>query len=124
MPVTWDTDTERRLLICCIDPATKPNWEKVAADMGSDFTAEACRQHFGKIKRSALASSTAAAASPSPPKRSRARKERFDATPTKKPRKHAEAETPVKKGGVKAEDDNEEVKVKDEHTKMEDAETA
>ncbi|PGH17706.1 hypothetical protein AJ80_04714 [Polytolypa hystricis UAMH7299] len=51
MGVKWDDTIDRRLLLSTIDPATKPNWEDVAKAMGEDFTSEACRQRFGKLKR-------------------------------------------------------------------------
>lgn len=43
MPVTWDVAADRKLLICCIEPASKPNWERVSNEMGAEYTPEACR---------------------------------------------------------------------------------
>jgi hypothetical protein len=39
----WNEATERKLLLCIIDHAVKPEWPKISDTMGEDFTGEACR---------------------------------------------------------------------------------
>ena len=39
----WTELTERKLLLCIMDPEQKPKWEEVAGRMGQGFTGEACR---------------------------------------------------------------------------------
>ncbi len=39
----WNETTERKLLLCIIDHAVKPEWPKISEAMGEDFTGEACR---------------------------------------------------------------------------------
>jgi hypothetical protein len=41
--VVWDVPTDLKLLMSCLDPESKPNWERVSNAMGDGFTAEACR---------------------------------------------------------------------------------
>ncbi|KEF54909.1 uncharacterized protein A1O9_09352 [Exophiala aquamarina CBS 119918] len=39
----WNENTERKLLLCLIDPEKKPDWTVVSGNMGEGFTSEACR---------------------------------------------------------------------------------
>ncbi|KAI9842210.1 MAG: hypothetical protein M1837_007423 [Sclerophora amabilis] len=50
---SWSQDQEFKLLLAIINLTNPkpPNWNEVAQKMGCDFTKEACRQHFQKIKR-------------------------------------------------------------------------
>ncbi|EEP79282.1 predicted protein [Uncinocarpus reesii 1704] len=98
MPGPWDATTDLRLLMNVIDQAgAKANWDNVAAAMGGGFTAEACRQHFAKLKKSTLDSSpntngateNGAAVTPSPRKRKPREPKAAGETPTKRPRKNA-----------------------------------
>ncbi|KLJ06303.1 hypothetical protein EMPG_10287 [Blastomyces silverae] len=86
--VNWDAAADRALLLNVIDPVAKPNWERVAASMGDGFTAEACRQHFRKLKTEALGEGSPAATTSTPTKTKRKANEPngTDDTPTKKPR--------------------------------------
>lgn len=43
MPIKWDSDSDFKLLLNAYVPPPKIEWEKVAATMGQDYTAEACR---------------------------------------------------------------------------------
>jgi hypothetical protein len=43
MPGPWDEVTERKLLLCLVDPNIKANWGEVAASMGPGFTNESVR---------------------------------------------------------------------------------
>lgn len=43
MPSPWDNTTERKLLLCMIDPKATPRWQFIAQTMGPHFSAEACR---------------------------------------------------------------------------------
>jgi hypothetical protein len=43
MPGPWDAVTERKLLLCIIDPKATPKWDIIAGQMGQQFTGEACR---------------------------------------------------------------------------------
>lgn len=49
MPGPWDHETDRKLLLCLVDPNLKPKWVDVASDMGSGFTSESVRYVFWKI---------------------------------------------------------------------------
>ena len=39
----WNESTERKLLLCLVDPEKKPDWAVVSRNMGDGFTGEACR---------------------------------------------------------------------------------
>ena len=43
MPSPWNASTERKLLLCLIDPKATPRWQLIAQGMGPHFSAEACR---------------------------------------------------------------------------------
>jgi len=43
MPGPWNASTERKLLLCIIDPKAKHKWDIVSEQMGSEFSVEACR---------------------------------------------------------------------------------
>ena len=43
MPSPWSASTERKLLLCIIDPKATPRWNIIAQGMGPHFSAEACR---------------------------------------------------------------------------------
>lgn len=52
----WNEATERKLLLCLVDPEKKPDWPTISGSMGVGFTAEACRSvlrtcshHPGKL---------------------------------------------------------------------------
>lgn len=49
MPGPWDHETDRKLLLCLVDPNLKPKWADVATDMGSGFTSESVRYVFWKV---------------------------------------------------------------------------
>ncbi|KAK2751319.1 hypothetical protein FQN55_001054 [Onygenales sp. PD_40] len=85
----WNDSSDRALLLNVIDPATKPDWARVAEAMGEGFTAESCRQHFAKIKKvTPLApASEAGATTPKSGKRKAKNADGTEETPTKKPRK-------------------------------------
>ncbi|KAK2805100.1 hypothetical protein FQN50_006345 [Emmonsiellopsis sp. PD_5] len=86
----WNDSTDRALLLNVIDPATKPDWARVAEAMGEGFTAESCRQHFAKIKKTTpgvAPASEAGATTPKSGKRKAKNTDGTEETPTKKPRK-------------------------------------
>ncbi|OJD15679.1 hypothetical protein AJ78_04097 [Emergomyces pasteurianus Ep9510] len=86
--VNWNDAADRALLLNVIDPVAKPNWDRVAASMGNGFTAEACRQHFRKLKNEVFGDNSPATTSPSPSKAKRKTNGAHEAniTSTKKPR--------------------------------------
>jgi hypothetical protein len=49
MPGPWDQDTDRKLLLCLVDPNLKAKWAEVATSMGPSFTSESVRYVFWKI---------------------------------------------------------------------------
>ncbi|KAL2423896.1 hypothetical protein ABEF95_009517 [Exophiala dermatitidis] len=120
----WTEATERKLLMCLIDHSAKPNWATIADAMGDDFTGEACRQKFYKLKKESekLLGENDTSTAPKTPKTS-ARKTNGSTGTKRKRRAPEEAETPTKlakkegtpsKSGVKQELDDD-VKVKPEH---------
>ncbi|EHY54884.1 hypothetical protein HRR83_005856 [Exophiala dermatitidis] len=46
----WSASTERKLLLCMIDPKATPRWQLIAQAMGPQFSAEACRQKYYKLR--------------------------------------------------------------------------
>ncbi|KAI9785468.1 MAG: hypothetical protein M1839_009209 [Geoglossum umbratile] len=71
MPSAWDIGQEKKLLLAIIDLTNPkaPQWPHVAEKMGNQYSAEACRQHYQKIRR--LSSATGEAGNvTSPSKRS------------------------------------------------------
>ncbi|KAK2746195.1 hypothetical protein FQN57_003317 [Myotisia sp. PD_48] len=98
MPVTWDVALEHKLLLHTLDPATKPDWDRVANEMGDGLTRESCRQHFQKLRRQVLGDNTEKAdgdapASPKPSTPTSARK--------RKPREPKDPNAPPAKRGRK-----------------------
>ncbi|PGH18805.1 hypothetical protein AJ79_00218 [Helicocarpus griseus UAMH5409] len=120
--VNWDATADRALLLNTIDPGAKPNWERVATTMGDGFSAEACRQRFGKLKRETLgpAAPGTGATTPTPKRKANgANKENGGDgpnTPTKKPR----ARKPKVKDEPKAKEEPKDVKPKFEASDDED----
>ncbi|KAI9774808.1 MAG: hypothetical protein M1840_000024 [Geoglossum simile] len=53
MPSVWDVGQEKKLLLAIIDLTNPkpPQWPRVAEKLGPQYTAEACRQHYQKIRR-------------------------------------------------------------------------
>lgn len=49
MPVSWDANTERQLLLCVISNCAKPDWKVVAAAMGSEYSEEGVRSVFALL---------------------------------------------------------------------------
>jgi hypothetical protein len=45
----WDQDTDRKLLLCLVDPNLKAKWAEVATSMGPSFTSESVRYVFWKM---------------------------------------------------------------------------
>ncbi|PGH06041.1 hypothetical protein GX51_02632 [Blastomyces parvus] len=89
--VNWDAAADRALLLNVIDPVAKPDWARVAAAMGDGFSAEACRQHFRKLKTEALGEGSPVSTTSTPVKTKRKANgtngtNGTDETPTKKPR--------------------------------------
>ena len=101
MPVNWDDSNKFRLLLALIESmevSKMPSWDAVAAKMGSEFTGQAVRQQYQKLKKNAAAEFNtdegSAAAAPAP------------ATP--KPRKRAtpKSKTPKRKTASSEADDS------------------
>ncbi|EAS30781.3 uncharacterized protein CIMG_06260 [Coccidioides immitis RS] len=100
MPSVWDVSSNYRLLFHMVEQCNpKVSWESVAAAMGGGFTAEACRQHFAKLKKTmsdgtANPNGNGGAGSPVPatptPRKRKAREPKAPSeTPVKRPRKNA-----------------------------------
>ena len=43
MPILWNPDQDRKLLLRLIDPGGKHQWGEVASDLGPGFTSESVR---------------------------------------------------------------------------------
>ncbi|KAI9856564.1 MAG: hypothetical protein M1824_005383 [Vezdaea acicularis] len=72
--VLWSTEKDFALLLAIIESSEAkitPQWPQISAKLGGDFSAEACRQHFMKIKRQS-AGNAAESAHNSPTKSSNA----------------------------------------------------
>ncbi|KAI9784686.1 MAG: hypothetical protein M1816_000751 [Peltula sp. TS41687] len=94
MPAVWDISRERRLLLHVIEITNPkpPSWAAVADLMGDGFSAEACRQHYNKIKRETKGTTTATSTptiTPSKPKATKATTAK--AKPASRKRKASEA---------------------------------
>ncbi|KAI1945948.1 hypothetical protein LOZ53_001043 [Ophidiomyces ophidiicola] len=110
MPNNWDVNSNLWLLFHVVDQTgAKPSWDVISAAMGTGYTAEACRQHFAKLKKTmsedstnagAIDSAAVSPATPSPRKRKPKEPKTPGETPTKRPRKitkKVKAEEGVKK---------------------------
>ncbi|KAF2208357.1 hypothetical protein CERZMDRAFT_101425 [Cercospora zeae-maydis SCOH1-5] len=87
MPVTWDADKEKQLLLLIIHHTQPtPPWAQIAKDMGEECSEEACKQKIKKLKAAAktqFGEPTAAEGAPAK-------------TPAKRGGRKAVAETPSK----------------------------
>ncbi|WEW56382.1 hypothetical protein PRK78_001825 [Emydomyces testavorans] len=113
MPANWDNTANLKLLFNIIEQTgAKASWDAISALMGDGFTAEACRQHFAKLKKStfdgsanpnpAVEGGTGSPVTPSPRKRKPREPKTPGETPTKRPRKNAKAKTEAE---IKTEDE-------------------
>ncbi|KAI9883814.1 MAG: hypothetical protein M1823_004398 [Watsoniomyces obsoletus] len=88
MPSTWSLQDNYKLLLAIVElnNVKTASWPIIAQKMGGSYTAEACRQHYNKIKRDTASGKGESSANSSPEKPKPA------APGTGRKRKAAEAE--------------------------------